>query len=114
MHAIETFDNVYPGRDYEIDITCPEWTAVCPKTGQPDFGTIHIRYVPDRLCIELKSLKLYIFSYRNEGIFHETVTNQILDHLVKACSPRRMEVEGRFNVRGGITTVVTARYEPSA
>lgn len=111
MDKIETFENVYPGRDYEIDITCPEWTAVCPKTGQPDFGTIQIHYIPDRLCIELKSLKLYIFSYRNEGIFHETVTNKILDDLVEACKPRRMVVEGRFNVRGGITTVVTARYE---
>ncbi|MHC4941839.1 MAG: preQ(1) synthase [Planctomycetota bacterium] len=110
MEKLETFENAYPGRDYEIDITCPEWTAVCPKTGQPDFGTIHIRYVPDKLCIELKSLKLYIFSYRNEGIFHETVTNRILDDLVAACQPRRAEVEGRFNVRGGITTVVTARY----
>lgn len=111
MEKLETFQNAYPDREYEIDITCPEWTAVCPKTGQPDFATIHIKYVPDRLCIELKSLKLYMFSYRNEGIFHETVTNQILDDIVAACQPIRAEVKGDFNVRGGITTVVTARYE---
>ncbi len=110
MAKIETFENAYPKRDYEINITCPEWTAVCPKTGQPDFGTIEITYVPDQRCIELKSLKLYIFSFRDMGIFHETVTNRILDDLVEACRPRRAEVQGRFNVRGGITTVVTARY----
>jgi 7-cyano-7-deazaguanine reductase len=110
MAKLETFENAYSQRDYEIDIVCPEWTAVCPKTGQPDFGTIHITYVPDKLCIELKSLKLYLFSYRDVGVFHETVTNRILDDLVAACSPRRMEVEGRFNVRGGITTTVRAAY----
>jgi len=110
MARLETFENAYPQRDYEIDITCPEWTAVCPKTGQPDFGTIHITYVPDKLCIELKSLKLYMFSFRDCGVFHETVTNRILDDLVAACQPRRMEVEGRFNVRGGITTLVRASY----
>ncbi|MFH2002312.1 MAG: preQ(1) synthase [Planctomycetota bacterium] len=110
MEKLETFQNAYLDREYEIDITCPEWTAVCPKTGQPDFGTIRILYVPDKLCIELKSLKLYMFSYRNEGIFHETVTNKILDDIVDACRPIRAQVEGRFNVRGGITTVVTAKY----
>lgn len=110
MAKLETFENAYPGRDYEISISCPEWTAVCPKTGQPDFGTIHITYVPDKLCIELKSLKLYMFSFRDMGIFHETVTNKILDDLVAACNPRRAEVTGRFNVRGGITTEVTARH----
>lgn len=110
MAQLETFENPYPHRDYEIDIDCPEWTAVCPKTGQPDFGTIHITYVPDRLCIELKSLKLYMFAYRDQGIFHEAVTNKILDDLVAACSPRRCTVEGRFNVRGGITTTIKAEY----
>jgi len=110
MTELETFENAYPDRDYEIVITCPEWTAVCPKTGQPDFATITITYVPDKLCVELKSLKLYMVSYRNEGVFHEKATNKILDDFVAACSPRRCVVEGRFNVRGGITTVVTARY----
>ena len=110
MTELETFENAYPDRDYEIVITCPEWTAVCPMTGQPDFATITITYVPDKLCVELKSLKLYMVSYRNEGIFHEKATNKILDDFVAACSPRRCTVEGRFNVRGGITTVVTARY----
>ena len=98
MAKLETFENAYPGREYEISITCPEWTAVCPKTGQPDFGTILIHYVPDGLCIELKSLKLYIFSYRDQGIFHETVTNKILDDVVEACQPLRAKVVGRFNV----------------
>jgi 7-cyano-7-deazaguanine reductase len=110
MAKLETFENAYPARDYEIQISCPEWTALCPKTGQPDFATITIHYVPDRLCVELKSLKLYMFSYRDQGIFHETVTNKILDDLVEAVKPRRAEVTGRFNVRGGITTTVVARY----
>lgn len=110
MTTLETFENAYPDRDYEIHITCPEWTALCPKTGQPDFATFIIQYVPDRLCIELKSLKLYMFSYRDQGMFHESVTNKILDDLVAACKPRRMEVKGCFNVRGGITTDVIARY----
>jgi 7-cyano-7-deazaguanine reductase len=88
----------------------PEFTCVCPKTGQPDFGTIRVVYVPGEFCIELKSFKLYLWSYRNEGAFHESVTNRILDDLVAACRPRRMTVEGDFNVRGGIHTVVTARY----
>jgi len=108
---LETFENQYQGREYEIEITCPEFTCVCPKTGQPDFATIKIKYVPDSLCIELKSLKLYIFSYRNEGEFHEHVTNKILDDIVSACNPIRAEVAGDFNLRGGINTVVRANYE---
>ncbi len=110
MAELETFPNPYPGRDFDIAISCPEWTAVCPKTGQPDFGTIRITYTPDERCVELKSLKLYMFSYRNQGIFHEAVTNKILEDLVAALEPRKMEVVGDFNVRGGITTVVTVRY----
>ncbi|MDA2931072.1 preQ(1) synthase [Acidobacteria bacterium AH-259-O06] len=108
---LETFPNQYPGREYEINIKCPEFTAVCPKTGQPDFGTIHINYVPDHKIIELKSLKLYMFSYRDQGIFHEHVTNAILDDIVAACEPIRCEVIGDFNARGGIKTVVRAKYE---
>ena len=108
---LETFPNPNPGRDYEIRMECPEFTCVCPRTGQPDFATIRIRYVPDKLCVELKALKLYLWSYREQGAFHEAVTNQILDDLVGALHPRRMTVEGDFNVRGGIHTVVTASYE---
>ncbi|HXH06777.1 MAG TPA: preQ(1) synthase, partial [Vicinamibacterales bacterium] len=108
---LETFPNPRPGRDYEIDIRCPEFTSVCPRTGLPDFGEIRITYVPDALCIELKSLKYYLLEFRNKGIFYEAVTNQILDDLVAACRPRRMTVTGDFAVRGGIKTVVTARYE---
>ncbi len=108
---IETFPNAYPGREYEININCPEFTALCPKTGQPDFATINIRYTPDQECLELKSLKLYLFSYRDQGIFHEHVTNRILDDLVESCRPIRCEVIGDFRVRGGIKTVVTAEYE---
>ncbi len=111
MSKLDVFENQYQDRDYEIEITCPEFTCVCPRTGQPDFATIYIRYVPDKLCIELKSLKLYIFSYRNEGVYHEHVTNRILDDIVEACRPRRAEVVGEFNVRGGIKTVVRATYE---
>lgn len=110
MPALETFPNSHPGRDYVIEITCPEFTSVCPKTGQPDFGTLVISYVPERHCLELKSLKLYLFAFRNEGIFYERVTNRILDELVAAIRPRRMSVEGRFNVRGGISTVVRAEH----
>ena len=106
---LETFENPNPGRDYEITIRCPEFTSVCPKTGQPDFGTITIRYVPDAACIELKSLKMYLFEYRNRGIFYEAAVNAILDDLAGACAPRRMEVEGAFTARGGITTTVVAR-----
>src|SRR5512137_605050 len=109
--AIETFPNPRPGRDYEIAIACPEFTSVCPKTGLPDFGEIRITYVPDELCIELKSLKLYLVEFRNRGIFYEQVTNQILDDLVSACHPRRMTVVGDFTPRGGIRTAVTVTYE---
>ena len=109
--TIETFPNPRPGRDYEIDIRCPEFTSVCPKTGLPDFGEITITYVPDELCLELKALKFYMVGFRNQGIFYEAVTNQILDDLVAACSPRKMRVIGDFSVRGGISTSVTASYE---
>ena len=108
---METFANPRPERDYEISMECPEFTCVCPRTGQPDFATIRIRYVPDQLCIELKSLKLYFWSYRNEGAFHEAVINKILDDLVQACRPRTLTVIGDFNVRGGIHTVVTATHQ---
>lgn len=108
--TIETFTNPRPGRDYEIAMECPEFTCICPRTGQPDFATIRITYVPDQICVELKSLKLYLWSYRNEGTFHEAVINRILDDLVEACRPSRMAVTGDFNVRGGIHTTVTASY----
>jgi 7-cyano-7-deazaguanine reductase len=108
---IETFANPRPGREYEIVITCPEFTSICPKTGLPDFGEIRITYVPDERCIELKSLKLYLVEFRNRGIFYEQVTNEILDDLVSACGPRRMTVAGDFSARGGMTTVVTATYQ---
>ncbi len=108
---LETFPNPSPDRDYLIRHECPEYTAVCPVTGQPDFGTIVIAYVPDRLCVELKSLKLYLWSFRDEGHYFEQVTNQIRDDLVRALHPRRLSVIGRFNVRGGITSTVVARYE---
>ncbi len=110
---LETFPNQFPEREYEIEITCPEFTAVCPKTGQPDFGTIVITYVPADSCIELKSLKLYLFDYRNRGIFYEHSINTILDDLVKACQPRLMKVVGNFTPRGGISSKITARYEAS-
>lgn len=109
---LEVFPNPCPERDYEIRFECPEFTCLCPKTGQPDFATIRILYVPDRLCVELKSLKLYLWSFRSEGAFHEKVTNQILDDLVRAVQPRFMEVEGDFLVRGGIHTVVKVAYRP--
>ena len=108
--TLETFPNPEPGRDYEIRFTCPEFTCVCPRTGQPDFATIRIVYVPDRTCVELKSLKLYLWSYRDEGHFHEAVTNRILDDLVAAVSPRRMEIEGDFNVRGGVHAVIRVSH----
>lgn len=107
---LETFHNPRPGRRYQIAFDCPEFTCVCPRTGQPDFATIKIRYVPDKLCLELKSLKLYLWSYRDVGTFHEDVTNRILDDLVTAVKPTEMSVEGDFKIRGGIHTVVTARY----
>ena len=108
---VETFPNPRPERDYRIAFDCPEFTCLCPLTGQPDFAVIHIDYVPDKLCVELKSLKLYLWSYRNEGAFHEAVTNRILDDLVAAVRPRRMKVVGDFAVRGGITTQITAEFE---
>ncbi len=108
---LETFPNPNPDRDYSISMECPEFTCLCPKTGQPDFATIRIEYVPDRTCVELKSLKLYLWSYRDEVAFHEAVTNRILDDLVRATRPRRMKVQADFNIRGGIHTVVTATYE---
>jgi len=108
--TLETFPNPRPERDYEIAIDCPEFTSVCPKTGLPDFGEIRIRYVPDLLCVELKSLKYYLIEFRNRGIFYESVTNQILDDLVALLKPRRMTVVGDFSVRGGIKTAVTATY----
>ena len=111
---LETFDNPEPGRDYDIQMECPEFTCVCPMTGQPDFATIRIRYVPDQRCVELKSLKLYLWSFRDEGHFHEAVTNRILDDLVAATQPRSMVVRGEFNVRGGIRPVITARFGESA
>ena len=108
--TLETFPNPRPERDFEIAIDCPEFTSMCPKTGLPDFGTIRIRYVPDRLCIELKALKYYLLEYRNQGMFYEAVTNKILDDLVTACAPRRMSVTGDFTARGGLTTKVIADY----
>ena len=110
---LESFPNPAPERDYEINFECREFTCLCPKTGQPDFATFRINYVPDADCIELKSLKLYMWSFRDEGHFHEAVTNKVLDDLVAKVSPRRMTVEGDFMVRGGIHTVVRVSY-PSA
>jgi 7-cyano-7-deazaguanine reductase len=110
---LDTFPNPRPERDYEIHMECCEFTCVCPRTGQPDFATIRIVYVPDQICVELKSLKLYLWSYRNEGAFHEAVINKILDDLVQACRPRKMTVTGDFNVRGGIHTTVTASHAGS-
>ena len=107
---LEVFPNPKPERDYEIRFECPEFTCVCPRTGQPDFATIRILYIPNKLCVELKSLKLYLWSYRNEGAFHEAVTNKILDDLVKAVRPRFTEIEGDFYIRGGIHTLVKASY----
>ena len=108
---LEAFPNPRPERDYEIAMECPEFTCVCPRTGQPDFATIRIRYVPAQLCLELKSLKLYLWSYRNEGAFHEAVTNRILDDLVEALQPKSMTVVGDFNVRGGIHTTIIAEHK---
>ena len=107
---LEVFKNAYPDRNYNITHTAPEFTSVCPKTGQPDFGVITIEYIPDKLCIELKSLKLYFNSYRNDGIFYESVTNKVLDDLVEVCKPRYMLITAEFNVRGGISSRVKAEY----
>ena len=125
---LETFANPYPGRDYEVRMECEAFTSLCPmggiesdaeelqqlQGGAPDFGTIVITYIPDAQCLELKSLKLYLWSYRNDGIFYERAVNRILDELSAACKPRFMEVTGDFNVRGGIKSVITARYEITA
>ena len=111
MADIETFDNPHPGRDYLIRHVAPEFTSVCPRTGQPDFGTIEIEYVADKLCIELKSLKFYLQGYRNVGVFYEDVVNRILDDLVAACRPRRMTVTGKFAPRGGLHSIVTATHD---
>ena len=111
--SIETFPNPAPQRDYTIRMSMPEFTCLCPKTGQPDFATLELEYVPDRLCVELKSLKLYLWSFRDRGAFHEAVTNEILDHLARRLAPRFLRLTARFNVRGGIyTTVVAERRQP--
>jgi 7-cyano-7-deazaguanine reductase len=108
--SLETFPNPAPRRDYRIHMEIPEFTCLCPKTGQPDFATLVLDYVPDKLCVELRSLKLYIWSYRDEGAFHEAVTNRILDDLVAALRPRFMRLTARFYVRGGIFTTVVAEH----
>lgn len=108
---LEVFDNVYADRDYEIEFDCPEFTSLCPVTGQPDFGHIVLRYIPDKSCIESKSLKLFLFSFRNENTFHEEAVNRILDAVVAACSPRHAVVEGHFRPRGGIAINVKAVYD---
>ena len=108
---LEVFDNAYPERDYLVIHTAPEFTSVCPKTGQPDFATMVIEYIPDKLCVELKSLKIYLNSYRNDGIYFESVTNKILDDLVSVCKPRYMQITAQFNVRGGISSVIKAEYK---
>jgi 7-cyano-7-deazaguanine reductase len=113
IKILEVFDNAYPDRDYSVIHTAPEFTSVCPKTGQPDFATIVVEYIPDKLCIELKSLKFYLNSYRNDGIYFESVTNKILDDLVAACKPRYMLITANFNVRGGISSVIKAKYGKS-
>ena len=107
---LETFANPHPGRDYTVRIRIPEFTCLCPKTGQPDFATLQLEYVPDRRCVELKALKLYVWSFRDQGAFHEDVTNQILDKLVSVCEPRFMRLTAEFNVRGGIYTTVVAEH----
>ena len=111
--ALETFPNAYPDRDYVIRMRMPEFTCLCPKTGQPDFGTLYLEYIPDRLCVELKALKLYVWSFRDEGTFHEAVTNRILDDLVQATKPRFMRLTGDFGVRGGIFTHVVVEHRAS-
>ena len=110
IDQLETFPNQFPGRDYVIEIVCPEFTSVCPMTGQPDFGTLTFTYTPDKKCVELKSLKMYLQSFRNQGIFYEHATNTILDDLVAVVEPRFMKIEAAFNARGGMTESVTATY----
>ena len=111
IKIIEVFENAYPGRDYTVMHEAPEFTSLCPKTGQPDFATVTLEYIPDKLCIELKSLKLYFNSFRNDGIYFESVTNQILDDLVAACQPRFMRITAEFNTRGGVSSIVEAEYQ---
>ena len=111
MPIIDTFPNPNKKRDYDIEISCPEFTSLCPKTGQPDFATIKIIYTPDLKCIELKSLKLYFYSYRDKGSFHEDVTNKIMDDFIKSCKPKTVTITGDFNVRGGIKTIVKVNYK---
>jgi 7-cyano-7-deazaguanine reductase len=110
---LETFENPFPQRDYEIETVCPEFTSLCPKTGQPDFGTLTITYIPDKLCYELKSLKLYLQQYRNHGAFYESVTNTILDDLVAVTQPRWMEIIAAYTPRGGIRTTVIVEHPPA-
>lgn len=112
--TMETFKNDFPNRDYLIEIECPEFTSVCPKTGQPDFGALTFRYIPNEVCIELKSLKLYLQQYRNEGIFYEQVTNSIMDDFVAVVQPRQAQLEAEFSARGGITSVITVEYPEQA
>ena len=114
MSDIETFDNPHPNRNYTIRHVAPEFTSVCPKTGQPDFGTIEIEYVAGASCVELKSLKLYLQGFRNEGVFYEDLVNRILDDLVEILSPRTMKVTGSFSPRGGMNSVITVEYHDKA
>ena len=111
--TLETFENQFPNRDYQIEIECPEFTSVCPKTGQPDFGVLTFRYIPDQKCIELKSLKLYLQQFRNEGIFYENVTNSILDDFVAMVDPRHIELTAEFTPRGGISSVIVVEHQKS-
>jgi 7-cyano-7-deazaguanine reductase len=112
MPHVETFPNPAPHRNYVITHICPEFTSVCPKTGQPDFATIELEYIPEATCLELKALKLYYYSFRNEGIYYEAVTNRLLDELVEACAPRWMRITANFNVRGGIESIIVAETGP--
>ena len=111
LKLLEVFKNQYSNRDYTVTHVAPEFTSLCPKTGQPDFGKITVEYIPDKLCIELKSLKIYLNSYRNDGIFYESVTNKILEDLISVCRPRYMKITADFNVRGGISSVIVAEYK---
>jgi 7-cyano-7-deazaguanine reductase len=109
-NLLETFENQFPARDYRVEIVCPEFTSVCPRTGQPDFGTLTITYIPNNKCVELKSLKFFLQSFRNQGIFYEHVTNTVLDDLVAVTQPRWMKIAAAFNARGGMTETVTAEF----
>ena len=111
LKLLEVFKNQYSNRDYTVTHVAPEFTSLCPKTGQPDFGKITVEYIPDKLCVELKSLKIYLNSYRNDGIFYESVTNKILEDLISVCRPRYMKITADFNVRGGISSVIVAEYK---